>query len=187
MENLLGVVLCGGQSTRMGTDKGLLIKDNKPWAVLIAEKLKDAKLPVIISINEKQQDSYLKLFPENSVIVDHLSIDGPLEGLLSVHDQYPDKDIFLMACDLVDMDQETISTLIQSYSDNPTYDYYVYQHEGFTQPFCAIYTSKALAKVYASLEHDGIKKYSLHDRFEAGNTMYIPIKNTAGFTNYNTL
>ena len=51
MENLLGVVLCGGQSKRMGSDKGLLVKDGKPWAMCIADKLEKAALPVVVSIN----------------------------------------------------------------------------------------------------------------------------------------
>lgn len=187
MENLIGVVLCGGKSKRMGSDKGLLDLDGKPWALCIAEKLKAANLPVVISINENQRDAYQEIFPDTPLIVDQLPLDGPLEGLLSAHKNFPDKDILLMACDLIDMQMETILGLIEAYLENPSYEYYVYQENGFHQTFCAIYTAKALAKVYKSVEDGTLIKYSLHDRFEAGDTMYIPVKNEMSFKNYNTL
>lgn len=186
MENLLGVVLCGGQSKRMGSDKGLLVKDGKPWAVCIADKLENAALPVVVSINETQQQSYQEIFPDTPLIVDHLPIDGPLDGLLSIHRNFPDKDILLMACDLVDMSIETIQTLISSYRENPSFEYYVYQLNGFTQPFCAIYTGEALNKVYKDFEENQLKTYSLHARFEAGHTMYLPAGEIESFNNYNS-
>lgn len=187
MKNILGVVLCGGQSKRMGSDKGLLKKDGTAWAVLIAQKLKDAGLDVVVSINEKQQQSYQKIFPETPLIIDHLPIDGPLDGLLSIHRNFPDKDILLMACDLIDMKPEVIQNLISSYISNQEFDYYVYEQHGFTQPFCAIYTARALAQVYEAFEQNLLKKYSLHERFETGKTLYIPVGDEGSFMNYNQM
>ena len=85
MQNLIGIVLCGGESKRMGKDKGLLLKDNTPWAILVAEKLRSIGLDVAVSINEKQQEAYSAIFPETPLVVDQLSIEGPLNGLLSIH------------------------------------------------------------------------------------------------------
>ena len=158
MQNLIGIVLCGGESKRMGKDKGLLVKDNTPWAVLIAEKLRSIGLDVAVSINEKQQEAYSAIFPETPLVVDQLSIEGPLNGLLSIHRNYPDKDILLMACDMIDMDKATLQTLIKSYANHPYHEYYVYQLNGFTQPFCAVYTAKGLANVYKAFEENRLKK-----------------------------
>jgi len=47
---MLGIILCGGESSRMGTDKGLLIKDQKTWTRATFEKLELLSIPVKISI-----------------------------------------------------------------------------------------------------------------------------------------
>ena len=187
MSNLLGVVLCGGESKRMGSDKGLLPINHTRWAAFIADKLQDLDIPVVVSVNEKQLEAYEALFPDTPLILDNISINGPLNGLLSVHKNFPAKDILLMACDLVDMDEETLQKLIKVYKEEPQFEFYVYEQDGFTQPFCAIYTSKGLAKVYESFQAKELKKYSLHDRFESENTKYIELEETKAFNNYNTL
>jgi molybdopterin-guanine dinucleotide biosynthesis protein A len=187
MRNLLGVVLCGGQSKRMGSDKGLLLKNGTTWSVLIAQKLKDTGLDVVVSINEKQQQAYQTIFPDTALIVDHLPIDGPLDGLLGIHRNFPERDILLMACDLIDMKPKVIQHLITAYIKSPEFEYYVYEQHGFTQPFCAIYTSKGLAQVYEAFEQSLLLKYSLHERFEAGKTLYLPVEDEDSFRNYNQI
>ena len=187
MSNLLGVVLSGGQSKRMGRDKGLMDIEDTKWAVFVAEKLQNMGLDVVVSVNPAQVESYGKVFPDTTLIVDDTSISGPLNGLLTVHKHHPDKDLLLMACDLIDMDKPTLSKLIETYQTEPEFEYYVYSLDGFTEPFCAIYTTKGLAKVYQSMEANELKKFSLHDRFESGLTKYIPIHNEKVFNNYNSL
>ena len=52
--NLIGVVLCGGKSSRMGSDKGLLKLNDKTWAELAVKKMEQLRIPVYVSINETQ-------------------------------------------------------------------------------------------------------------------------------------
>lgn len=185
MSKLIGVVLCGGESKRMGRDKGLIEQDGTHWAVMMADKLRSFELPVVISINPKQVEAYENLFPETPLVIDQLHIHGPLNGLLTVHENFPDKDILLLATDLIDMDDETIHTLLYTYNHEPNFDFYAYEQDGFAQSFCSIFTAKGLKEVnnrFASME---IKKYSLHDRFNEGHTKLIPLKNVEAFNNYN--
>jgi molybdenum cofactor guanylyltransferase len=51
---MLGIVLCGGQSSRMGTDKGLMVNEARTWAQTAVDKLTTLLIPVKISVNEKQ-------------------------------------------------------------------------------------------------------------------------------------
>ena len=80
VHKLLGVILCGGESKRMGSDKGLLQKDGRAWVSIIAEKLVSIGLPVVVSINGQQRESYAGLFSSNDLIVDSIAIQGPLKG-----------------------------------------------------------------------------------------------------------
>lgn len=188
MENLLGVVLCGGESKRMGSDKGLMVADGKTWAEHIAEKLTVLNIPVVVSINEQQQDLYSQIFSQAQLIVDNVDINGPLKGLLSVHQQFPSNDIVLMACDLMDMDQSTLHNLIKHYSDKQhgEFDFYVY-HEDFAEPFCAIYTARGLRPVLEKARMHALLKFSFQNLLEEGNTFRIPTYNKSAFKNYNTI
>lgn len=187
MSNLIGVILCGGQSQRMGTDKGLIPINGNHWATFTAKKLENLALPVLVSINQKQYPAYKTIFPDIQLIIDKTPITGPLNGLLSVHDTYPQNDLLLMACDLIDMDERTLKKLIQVYQTEPNFDFYVYRYDHFTEPFCAIYTSKGLARVYNDFRQNKMNSYSLHQQFESGNTKYITSQSDKAFRNYNNL
>jgi molybdopterin-guanine dinucleotide biosynthesis protein A len=53
-----GVVLCGGQSSRMGTDKGLLLHQSITWVQQAISTLTQLNTPVLLSINEQQLIAY---------------------------------------------------------------------------------------------------------------------------------
>ena len=54
--------MCGGQSARMGTDKGLLLQNNKTWASMAAQKLKPYVTEVYFSVNINQVNCYSEVF-----------------------------------------------------------------------------------------------------------------------------
>ena len=183
--NLLGVVLCGGESKRMGSDKGLLVKEEKQWAVWVAGKLQDCGLETIVSINAGQEASYRVFFNDTPFVLDQAIVHGPLNGLLSVHHEYPDRDLLLMACDLIDMDHDTLTNLIDTYGNTSGFDFYVYRQGTFAEPFCAIYTARGLAEIMQLLAAGKLKRFSLHERFENGKTLYLDIPGLSVFKNFN--
>ena len=67
---MLGVILCGGESYRMGQDKGLMKFNSKSWAEIAAEKLANLKIPVILSVNKQQLETYELQIPHLRLIVD---------------------------------------------------------------------------------------------------------------------
>lgn len=188
MKNLLGVILCGGESKRMGSDKGLRENAGKTWADQVAEKLLSLQIPVVLSINEQQQELYSKLFSPDVLIIDSINIKGPLKGLLSVHQKYPEQDILLMACDLIDMDEATLNDLVVQYRLNGGggFDFFIY-HEDYAEPFCAIYTSHGLKRVLEKAQVNSLVKFSLQSILDEGNTFRIPITRKSSFRNYNTI
>lgn len=177
MSKLLGVVLCGGESRRMGRDKGLLQTDGQPWVLRMGEKLAMNQLPVVYSINKKQVSSYATWLPPGQYVVDSDNGAGPLKGLLSVHRSYPASDLLPVACDMQDLDTGTIAGIITAWRKNGA-DIYAYEVDGFLQPFCAIYRAEALTR--------GEAASSLRALLHNG-TLHRLQGPTAAFRNYNTL
>ena len=186
MKNLIGCVLCGGQSIRMGTDKGLISVEDTPWAKLSANKMEELNIPVVFSVNQNQLSNYKALFPTEQCITDHnINVEGPLKGLLSIHQEYPTLDILMMACDMIDMDKLTLSHLINIYQTEPNHDYYVYKHQDLIEPFCGIYTSGVLKNVMESIDNESFQDFSFQHILAIGNTKTIIITDNAPFKNYN--
>jgi molybdopterin-guanine dinucleotide biosynthesis protein A len=186
MENLLGVILCGGESKRMGADKGLLPIRNTIWAKHMHEKLAMFHVPVVYSINPQQVPIYREEILPELLVLDNADVEGPLKGLLSVHQQFPDKDLLLLACDMLDLDTVTIDTLLQEYLRDNQYDFYVYQDDEFAQTFCGIYTRVGLEKVAGRIMIGRLNNYSLQAILEEGITLRLPIKSQHVFRNYNS-
>ena len=59
---MIGVVLCGGQSRRMVTEKGLLMQAGETWARIVQHKFSALNIPVLFSVNAGQQQAYSNLF-----------------------------------------------------------------------------------------------------------------------------
>jgi len=173
---LLGLVLCGGESRRMGRDKGLLLKDGVPWALYAGRKLMP-RMPVFYSIRQAQTEAYAAVLPAERLIPDALAIAGPLNGLLSLHRRFPGADILLAACDMLDLDEATLGRLLAAREGGDA-DFFAYGDERLWQPFGCIYTSKGLRKAEG---HE-----SLQSLLRAGKTQGLPILDPMAFNNYNT-
>lgn len=186
MKNLLGAILCGGKSTRMGSDKGLLPIRNTIWAKHMHEKLASFHIPVLYSINTDQFAEYREHISPEYLIVDNTEVKGPLNGLLSIQQRYPGFDILLISCDMLDLDAHTLEHLFEQYDNDRTFDFYVYQDEEFAQTFCGIYTGVGLEKVDGRLMIGRLDSFSLQSVLDEGYTMRLPIKNKAAFKNYNS-
>ena len=107
---ITGVVLCGGSSTRMGSDKGMMQHGSQTWAQIAFNKLRSLNIPVVVSINPVQHTAYQAVFSEELLVKDNdeLNIGGPLKGILSAHQQYPQADLIVLAVDIVKMSEELL-------------------------------------------------------------------------------
>lgn len=181
-----GVVLSGGESKRMGSDKGLIPFGRDNWTTLAFHKLKQLNIPVSVSINPTQLPAYSHFFSPAQLVIDQTNAKGPLKGLLSVHLQYPEDDLLLLACDMTDMDTDTLKVLLDSITSFPGFNYYLYEREDFMEPLCAIYTSGSLKLLYHELTANNLPGFSMHKLIKKGNHKTLPILNLQTFSNHNT-
>ena len=77
-KNITGVVMAGGESSRMGTDKGVLEINGKPMVEVIISALKPVVDDIIIIANNSNYD-YLGYKVYNDLI----KKSGPLGGIYS--------------------------------------------------------------------------------------------------------
>lgn len=89
------VILAGGQSTRMGTNKALLSLQNKTVTEHIADEMKNISDEVVINTNEPASFSYVGL----SIVQDRYINQGPLGGIEAVLSQVDSDIFFISACD----------------------------------------------------------------------------------------
>ena len=187
---MIGVVLCGGQSTRMGADKGLLKSEIATWAQIGVDKLKTLGIAVKISINAKQSADYFNLFAANDLIPDNesLKVKGPVRGVLSAHLQYPSEDILVLACDMLLMETEILKSLIEQYQKHPRSEAIVFTLDVGPEPLCGIYTAKGLARIYHSYKTNQLTKHSMKYVLECISTSFIHLSDDKKkyFANFNT-
>lgn len=175
---MTGVILCGGQSTRMQRDKGLLLSGRFTWAERLALLLQPICGKVLVSVNAEQDAYQSKLAGFNLVTDDgSLHIYGPLLGLLTVHRHCPEDDLFLLACDMQQMETAVLKTLLDEYHANPGFGAWVFQGtDGQPEPLAAIYSAKSLAGVLGAHLHSPLPKHSM--KYMLGNlkVFSIPIR-----------
>jgi molybdenum cofactor guanylyltransferase len=187
MNNLLGVVMCGGESSRMGKDKGLLQKNGVAWAQIVSYVFQSLNIPFVLSVNPAQQKDYSKIFESKILIPDNnLPVKGPLKGLLSIHTTQPDKNLFLIACDMIEMEIATVGGLLKIYTSDRQFDFYGYQADNIIEPFCGIYSSVLLKEVIHKVQNSTLEHYSLQNVIRSGKQMILPVHDHKSFNNYNT-
>jgi len=160
---MLGIILCGGQSVRMGSDKGLLKLEANTWAQTAIDKMSVLDIPVKISVNNNQYPDYASVFSPGLLITDDVALPlrGPLLGVLSSHLQQPAEDLFVLACDMPLMDPALLKALYQQYSNSPTFQAYLFTNDSEPEPLCGIYTSQGLATIVAMLRDGRLTKHSM--------------------------
>ncbi len=185
--NIIGVVMCGGLSKRMGFDKGLIKHNKLLWAQIIKNVLDNITPTSVISINQSQLSKYKTIFPDNQLIVDSVNVNGPLRGILSVHNTFPNKDLLVLACDMINMKSDTLKTLYKNSIKN-NYDFYVYQNNKQLEPLCALYSTQGL-RCITRLMNNRVKNHSLKYILSLGKTKIVyPDKNTKNhFVNFNSV
>jgi molybdopterin-guanine dinucleotide biosynthesis protein A len=187
---MTGLLLCGGKSSRMGSDKGLLSAEGITWAATAYNKLSTVASLIFVSVNDEQLLSYAKHFTEKQLIVDdkQLNIGGPLLGLLSTHIQIPQEDIFVFACDLLFMETVVFEALLLQQKILPDKEAFVFIQAGEAEPLCGIYTGKGLKKILHACQNGALGKPSMKHVLEILDTSLteLPKEWEHCFKNINT-
>lgn len=145
---LYGLVLAGGRSTRMGTDKAALIHpDGRSLARRTYDLLAGAGcVDVVLSLRHDQEIPVgFSDLPDLAIIRDPIdSTGGPLVGIVAAMSLHPGADWLVLACDLPRLDAATLSHLVASKHPDELFLSYRSEFDGLPEPLCALYASAAL-------------------------------------------
>ncbi len=150
---LYGLVLSGGNSMRMGKDKGNLQYFNTSQNQRACDLLASLTQHVFISLKKKQHCSlphpykrindnkaYLQFIFENK----QANINGPIIGILSAAKRFPKASWLVLACDLPFVEKKTLLHLIKKRDETKLATTYLDKNNLLPEPLCTIYEKKAL-------------------------------------------
>ena len=137
----------------MGRDKALLVHDGQSQLAHIVALLEMLTEKTFVSTRADQGDE-----PERrrfAQIVDRYDGIGPLAGILSATQQYPDVDWLVVACDLPNVDRETLEYLLANRSPERLFTAFRSSYDDLPEPLCAVYRRGSHATIRGFVD-DGI-------------------------------
>lgn len=138
---IIALILCGGQSERMGRPKANLIYHQVPQYQYLLNLCGLLGLQTFISCNKNQ----LKLLDDiSNVIIDkeQFKESGPISGLLSAIELFPQSAILLLGCDYPLVQAKDLAVLIQDFKDNQKTIGYYHSITKMFEPTISIYHPK---------------------------------------------
>ncbi len=114
MENLTGIILAGGKSQRMGTDKGLLLLKGKPFVTHIYEALKPIVGDHIVVVSSNADYDALGY----NRIEDMIADKGPVGGLYTALKQSKTKFNLVLSVDVPLVSTELLQWLVAKHEDS---------------------------------------------------------------------
>lgn len=145
---LNGLVLAGGQSIRMGTDKGKLNWHGKEQRYHLADMLKQYCEDVFISC---RADQHKDISAQYQILPDTFLDLGPFGAILSAFREKPDCAWMVVACDMPLLNAETFEHLIEKRSTSSIATAYKNSADGFAEPLITIWEPKSYPVLLAFL------------------------------------
>jgi molybdopterin-guanine dinucleotide biosynthesis protein A len=167
---LYGLVVCGGNSTRMGVDKSMLVYYKKPQRYYLYEMLKNLCDRVFISCNASQANGVSKDY-ETLVDLPCYENVGPMAALLTAFMQYPQGDLLVTGCDYPFISGKDVKEFLTSVKEKKIAAFYNNEQKLY-EPLLAWYSADT-ANLLMQLFED--KQYSLQYFLKINNAgKYFP-------------
>lgn len=177
-KNITGIILAGGKSSRMGSDKGFLLLNKKPFIQHIIDALNPLVTEIVIVSNRIEYNGF-KL----KRVTDYIENSGPLAGVYSgLNSSETDYNIVL-SCDIPLISTEILKKLIKN-SDTIS-EVIQIESEGKTMPLIALYKKECKYKFYKLLEK-GERRLQYAVEQCVTKNIILDKKNSAFVANINT-
>ena len=165
-EKITGIILAGGKSTRMGTDKAHVEISRKKIISYVFEILTIVTNSIMI-ISNSDNGNFLNV----PVYPDIIKGRGPLGGIYTgLNYSATEKNIFL-SCDIPFITVDLLNFLINASNE---FEITVPEHKGKIEPLCGVYSKSCSEKIKTILFSDNFK---LHDAINMFNSKKMNVEN----------
>ena len=148
-QNISGVILCGGQSLRFGSNKALTEVGGLPVIKRVADTMVPLFCETILITNSPDDYSFLDL-PMYQDIIKGI---GPLGGIYTGLSHIKNNTAFFAACDMPFLNQDLIKYMIDMSQD---YDITVPRQKKFSEPLHAIYSKSCIPVIQKKIDSNCI-------------------------------
>ena len=176
---ITGIILSGGQSTRMGTDKALLQIKGKTLLERAVEICNPVCNAILISSNNPEHGKYG--YP---VIADEIQDCGPLCGIYSCLKHSETDWNLVVSVDSAFVTQDFVEFLISEIGD---FDAIIPVHKNGKEPLIALYHKNCIQAINERIK---LNDYKMHNLLNILNTKFTNVdswikKNPGIFKNLN--
>lgn len=143
-------ILCGGKSSRMQSEKGLVLYQNKPFIEHIIEAVLPISSNIQLVTNTNDYD-YLAYKKIKDIIIDK----GPLGGIYSVLVHSDSEMNLILSCDIPLISTEILLELVEKHNSN--FDVSVFEDAERIHPLVGIYSKKILPILKKAIDSNDLK------------------------------
>lgn len=173
---ITGIILAGGKSSRMGSDKGLTLFNDRPLINYVIDILQPLCERIIISANNPEYNKF-----GFDVINDKVPDSGPMGGIYSALLHSTTEINIVLSCDSPFVKTQTFEYLLEQYYDT---DICVpMQSSGKYEPLCGIYKKSVIPYFKEFIEN---KNYKIPMVFEIAKFQEVKIDEHNEFFNFQT-
>jgi molybdopterin-guanine dinucleotide biosynthesis protein A len=158
LEEVTGVILAGGQSSRFGSNKALALWHGKPLIQHVTDALSSVFNDIVLSTNSPADYRFLKI----KMIRDLYHDMGPLAGIHAVLHHTGKPWIFVAGCDMPAVTPDLITCLC-GYTKEEFEAVLPWLAAG-PEPLCGLYHKTALAKIEMQLKIGKVKLKELAEK-----------------------
>ena len=171
------IILAGGKSERMGTDKGLLYLNKQPVIKHIIDSFSPICNNIIISTNNINYHKF-----GLSIVEDKYKFCGPIAGIVEGLKKVKNNKVIILSCDSPFVKPDLINHLLNYKSEADI----LFTFNKRTHPFPGLYNKSIINKLESILEKGERKLQNLYKYFNVENINCNDF-DKSNFVNFNTL
>ena len=173
------IVMAGGASSRMGTDKSLLPVGDRPLIASVVDQLRPWMQELIVSANDPERYAFLNL----PVVADRRTGQGPMMGIASSLQASAHERNLVVACDMPLVDRALGRGMLARAQIEAAEAVVPKDSDGYREPLFAVYRKSMAEPMFACLTRE---QRGIVQAFEGRKVCYQVLDGDEGLININT-